>query len=85
MPTGVYERTPEHLATLARNRGKRKRKANGLVDSVTAGPPPPEPRASAVILSFATDQLVEAARDGDMDLARQWLTIGDAIKDGCFD
>ena len=76
MPTGVYERTPEHLAVIARNRGKRKkRKANGSV----------ELRASAITLGFVTDQLVKAAKDGDMDLARQWLTIGDAIKGGCFD
>ena len=75
MPTGVYERTPEHLAVIARNRRKRKRKANGSVAH----------RASAIILGFATDQLIKAAKDGDMDLARQWLTIGDAIKGGCFD
>lgn len=77
MPTGVYERTPEHLAALsasARNRKKRGKQSNG---SAANGSP-------ETVIMVATDQLVQAVKQGDLVLARQWLDITHVVKDGFF-
>ena len=82
MPTGVYERTPEHLAALsasARNRKKRGKQSNGT------GTMRPEHRAELIVRDFVAGRIAKAARDDDIFLARQLLRISEQIKDGCLD
>jgi hypothetical protein len=75
MPSGVYERTPEHRAArLARGSKKRGKKSNG---SAANG-------SQETVIQVAVDQLVKAAKNGDLVLARQWLDISHVVKDGFF-
>jgi hypothetical protein len=71
MPSGVYERTPAHRASM--RRAQAEAKANGSEASTSRR------RAAADLADYTSAQIAEAVKRNDFSLARAWVDLSESL------
>ena len=73
MPSGVYERTAEHRASMRRARVELAAKANGSEEATSRR------RAVADLAAYTAARLAEAVERNDFSLARAWVDLSESL------